>query len=162
MSTHSTKWRRWISMSVLGAAIALAGVYRAPTANALESGDLVQFLVRADARQPELNDSGTRDGVPESSLIYGFASRSVDARGCAVGDKLVQSARLIDPGQHDAHSVGNPNLEVITTFQSGGVTTPVEAGTRVENLLFVTDCNIVVGDTSVAYKKYSAQVTTRG
>jgi hypothetical protein len=162
MSPQSTMRRRWISVWALAATLAFAGVYGASMASALESGDTVQFLVRADAQQPEPNASNTPDGVPEMSLVYGPGSASIDARGCALGEKPVQSARLVDPGRHGAYSVGNPNLEVITTFQSGGITTPVEPGMRAGNILFLTDCSIVVGGISVHYKKYSAQVTTRG
>jgi len=155
MTTNDEPRRRsWISLWALGAVIALASTYGVATARALESGDYVQFLIRADANQPEPNDQGMPDGIPETFLIYGSASGTVDARGCIGGDRPVQSARLVQPGHH----AGNPTVEVITTFQSGDLTTPVEPGTRIGNLSFVGDCAILVGDTWVAYKKYAGRV----
>jgi len=151
--------RRWISLLTLGAAIAVASVYGVATASALESGATVQFLIPADANQP----TPAFVGAPQDDfLVYGLASGTIDARGCALGDKPVQLAKLVllDRGQN----VGNDNPrvdEVITTYQSDGghdATTPVAPGTRVGNLLSLADCSIFVGDTRVDYKKYTGTV----
>lgn len=155
--------RSWMSLWALGAVIAVASAYGVATASALESGATVQVLIPVDANPDSYYE-------PEDFLVYHQASGTIDARGCALGDKPVQSATLVDHRQHVGNPAGdpvgnpvsnpNPTVEVITTYQSGShdVTTPVEPGTRLGNLTFVTDCNIFINGTSVAYTKYTGTV----
>lgn len=113
------------------------------TARALESGDVVQFLIPISETQPELGAVLLFIGGPTGTTV---------GTGCVTtGSYPTQRALLFPSGQG---STGP--FEVITTFQTvlGGGSDPIEPGTKVTNILFLGDCNI--GATS--YKKYTGTV----
>jgi hypothetical protein len=109
---------------------------------AQQSGDLVVFLIPADANQPE-PPSG-----PNDQLVYtGGRVTSIDTTGCAAGNHPVQNAVLVDPdGGRSGRIIG-----LVTISQ----TDPVPPGTRLKNLTEETP-SCTIGGT--IYRRYRGTV----
>lgn len=122
-----SRWKLFAAVTAVGAIAVLA---TAQVAAALEAGDTVEFLIPADANQPE-PPAGPSDGL----IYHGGPVTMIDITGCGTGSRPMQNATLVDPGGVG----GSGRIEgVITTSPHE----PIRPGTKVSGLTATGLCFI--------------------
>jgi hypothetical protein len=135
---------RWGAVGITLLVVVAASVWSAGTAKAdhVQVGEVVTFLIRADAAQP----GGIGGVTTEEIKFLGGPKLVMDVSGCGTGERPVQRIQI-------RSFVGAPTETVEAIIVS--VTEPVEAGTRAGNGTFSTICSIG----STLYNRYEFTVT---
>jgi hypothetical protein len=107
----------WTAVVMCSAVLLLA----TQPALALQSGDIVEFLIRTDSNQPD-----PPSGPTDKLIFTGGRVTSIDTSGCAPGTHPVQNAVLVDPaGGRSGRIVG-----VIVSSE----TDPIPPGTKLTSI----------------------------